>query len=130
MILYKYLRNILIPIHHPVNLHIFFPDLIQHNIISTNHIFIIRAKADPLSKISSHIGKLLYTAISSLSSAIYSLMFFKSSATIGLIRNFIIDYTPTDFFSSSKLIQALSSLTASSASCSFINSFFSAFSRS
>lgn len=48
------------PIHHPVNLHILFSNLIQHNIIPTNHIFIIRPEADSLGKISSHIRKLLY----------------------------------------------------------------------
>lgn len=62
----KYLHNILIPIHSPANLHIFFPNLIQHNIIPANHIFIIRPETDPLSKISSHIGKLLYILNSSI----------------------------------------------------------------
>ncbi len=62
----KYLRNILMPIHHPVNLHILFSNLIQHNIIPTNHIFIIRPEADPFSKISSHIVKLLYILNSSI----------------------------------------------------------------
>lgn len=108
-LLFKYFRNILIPIHNPVNLHILFSNLIQHNIIPANHIFIIRLEADSLSKTSPHIGKLLYI----LNLSIYLLN--------GLYCH---------FFSSSKLIQALSSLTASSASCSFINSFFSAFSRS
>ena len=48
----------------------------------------------------------------------------------GLIRNFSIVYSPTSAFNSSKLSQPSPSLTASSASCSFINSFFSARSRS
>ena len=48
------------PIHHPVNLHILFSNLIQHNIILANHILIIRPEADSLSKIRSHIRKLLY----------------------------------------------------------------------
>ena len=54
------------PIHHPVNLHILFSNLIQHNIIPTNHIFIIRSEANPFSKISSRIGKLLYILNSSI----------------------------------------------------------------
>lgn len=65
----KYLRNILIPIHNPVNLHIFFSNFIQHNIIPANHILIIRPEADSLGKISSHIRKLLYI----LKSGIYLL---------------------------------------------------------
>ena len=56
----KYFRNILKPIQHPINLYIFFSNLVQHNIISTNHISIIRPKADPFRKVSSHIRKLLY----------------------------------------------------------------------
>ena len=114
----KYLRNILIPIHYPVNLHILIPNLIQHHIISGNRILIIRPEADSFRKVSSHIRKLLYI----LDSSIYLLN--------GFYCHFFIVYTPTDAFSSSRLIQALSSLTASSASCNFISNFFSAFSRS
>ena len=62
----KYLRNILIPVHHPVNLYILVLNLIQHYIISTNYILIISSKADPLSKIGSHIRKLLYILDSSI----------------------------------------------------------------
>ena len=105
----KYLRNILIPIHHPVNLYILVSNLIQHYIIPANYILIIRPEADSLSKIRYHIGKLLYI----LKSGIY------------LLNGFY-----CHFLSSSTLIQAPSSLTASSASCSFMSNFFSAFSRS
>ena len=108
-LLCKYLRNIPMPIHHPVNLYILISNLIQHYIIPANHILIIRPEADSLGKIRSHIRKLLYI----LKSGIY------------LLNGFY-----CHFLSSSTLIQALSSLTASSASCSFMNNFFSAFSRS
>ena len=129
-------------IYYPVNLHIFFSRFINDHIVFPNHILVICSETNSFGEICAHPGKhlnifkftiyflyrfcrIFYTILSNIIT-----YFFKSDATNGLIRNFSIGYSPINAFNSSKLSQPSPSLTASSASCSFINSFFSARSRS
>ena len=131
-------RYILIPIHYSVNLYKLFSNLIYNYVIIPDCIFIFRPETYTFWKFCSHswkhlnILKLAINLFDFLSNFLRIIICYIISYFFQVFYNqwvnpkFLTDYSPIVALSSSILNHPSPSFTASSASCNFIRSFFSA----